>query len=78
IEEGKNADIILLDLKNPVLRPLHNKERIISDLVYSTPSLAVNTVIIDGKLIMQNKKILTIDEKEIYEKVEECTRELFG
>jgi len=78
IEEGKNADIILLDLKNPVLRPLHNKERIISDLVYSTPSLAVNTVIIDGKLIMQNKKILTIDEKEIYEKVEECARELFG
>ncbi len=78
IEQGKTADLVLLNLKNPALYPLHGQERIISDLVYATPSSAVDTVIIDGKLIMQNRKILTIDEEEIYEKVEDCVSRLFG
>ncbi len=78
IKQGKTADLVLLNLKNPALYPLHGQERIISDLVYATPSSAVDTVIIDGKLIMQNRKILTIDEEEIYEKVEDCVSRLFG
>ena len=78
IKQGKTADLVLLNLKNPALCPLHGQERIISDLVYATPSSAVDTVIIDGKLIMQNRKILTIDEEEIYEKVEDCVSRLFG
>jgi 5-methylthioadenosine/S-adenosylhomocysteine deaminase len=62
LEVGKTADIILLDLNLPHLVPLYN---IYSHLVYSAGGSEVDTVIINGKLIMENRDILTIDEDEI-------------
>ena len=62
LEVGKTADIILLDLRKPHLTPLYN---IYSHLVYSAGGSEVDTAIINGKLVMENRKILTVDENEI-------------
>ena len=66
IKEGKKADLIILDLKQPSMQPRNN---ILSSLVYSANGSEVETVIIDGQLIMENRKVLTLNEEEIYEKV---------
>lgn len=64
IEEGKKADLIILDIDKPHYYPLDN-ERMINSLVYSSNSSDVETVIIDGKIIMKNKELLTIDEEKV-------------
>jgi 5-methylthioadenosine/S-adenosylhomocysteine deaminase len=62
LEIGKTADIIILDLDRPHLTPLYN---IYSHLVYSAGGSEVSTVMINGKVVMEERNILTIDEKEI-------------
>lgn len=64
IEEGKKADLIILDIDKPNYYPLEN-ERMISALIYSTNSSDVETVIVDGKIVMKNKELLTIDEEKV-------------
>jgi 5-methylthioadenosine/S-adenosylhomocysteine deaminase len=68
LEVGKKADIIILDLNRPHLQPIYN---IISHLVYSATGADVRDVIIDGKLIMQDRKLLTLDEEMIMNKMQE-------
>ncbi len=62
IEVGKKADFILLKNDAPHLIPCYDP---IANLVYSAQASDVNTVIIDGKIIMQDRVIKTIDEKEV-------------
>lgn len=61
LEEGKEADIIIVDLSQPHLVPLYN---VYSLLVYSADGSDVDTVMIAGKVVMRDKKLLTIDEKK--------------
>ncbi|MDX1774954.1 MAG: amidohydrolase [Desulfobulbales bacterium] len=64
---GKAADIILLDLRRPHLQPFYNPDL----LVYAAGGADVATVIIAGKLIMEDRKILTFDVDEAMTKVRE-------
>lgn len=66
IEIGKKADIAILDLNNPSLMPNNN---LIAGLCYSANGSEVDTVIIDGKITMEGRKILTMDEELVYSKV---------
>jgi len=75
LEVGKKADIIILDLHRPHLQPIYN---IVSHLVYSAAGADVRDVIIDGKLIMQDRKLLTIDEETVLEKVQEWQNKIAG
>lgn len=68
IEVGKKADIAILDLNNSTLQPQNN---IISALSYSANGSEVDTLIVDGNIIMEGRKILTIDEKEVYDHINE-------
>ena len=68
IEEGKLADLILIDLKKPHLTPLHN---INSHIVYSANGSDVDTVIVAGKILMENREVKTLNEEEILEKAKE-------
>lgn len=62
---GYKADVILLDLHKPHFYPRHD---IVAHLVYSAHATDVNTVIIDGKVVMEERNVLTIDsEKTIME-----------
>lgn len=54
IEEGVLADLMLVDLNNERLVPGHN---LIADMVYSADSSCIDTVICDGKILMQNRHV---------------------
>ncbi len=62
IAVGKLADIAIVDLGSLHQTPLYN---VYSHLVYATKATDVSTVIINGKIIMRNKKLLTLDENKI-------------
>ena len=62
IETGKKADIAIFDTRRPEWRPLHNE---VQNLVYSATGDSVETVIIDGNIVMEKRKVLTIDEDEV-------------
>jgi 5-methylthioadenosine/S-adenosylhomocysteine deaminase len=65
LEVGKTADVIIIDLDRPHLTPLYN---ICSHLVYSAGGSEVETAIINGRLVMENREILTVDEDEIIDR----------
>jgi len=78
IELGKKADIILIDLNVPNLRPIHFGEysNIYQNLIYSSPSNAVDTVIVDGQVVVEGRELKTIDLVEIIEEHERRSAEL--
>lgn len=67
IEVGKKADLAILDLNTPSLTPRNN---LIAGLSYSANGSEVDTVIINGKITMENRRILTVDEKLVYHKIQ--------
>jgi len=73
IESGKKADIILLDMDKPHLVPLYD---VYSHLVYVVNGGDVETVLIDGKLVLENGKMQTVDEREIIEKAKAFAKKL--
>ena len=66
LEVGKKADIAILNLNTPSLTPRNN---LLAGLSYSANGSEVETVLIDGKVTMENRKILTMDEDIVYEKI---------
>ena len=68
IEAGKRADIIMIDLNKPHLTPIYDEY---SHIVYAAGGSDVKTVIIDGRLVMENRRLLTIDENEAMARVRE-------
>jgi 5-methylthioadenosine/S-adenosylhomocysteine deaminase len=62
IEEGKRADLLVVDLDDLNQTPLYN---VYSHLVYATKADDVRTVIIEGRMIMRDRRLLTLDEKDI-------------
>ena len=75
IEIGKRADIIIVDFQKPHLYP---RTDIISHLVYSVKASDVDTTIVDGKILMRNKKVLTLDEFAVLEEVQEAYRTAYS
>ena len=65
IEVGKQADLIVIDLEDTMTQPVND---IFSNIVYNARPNNVTTTIVNGKILMENKKINGINEKEIYEK----------
>jgi len=55
---GKRADIIIVDIRKPHLTPMYNP---FSHLVYAASGADVRTSIIDGKIVMKDRRILTMD-----------------
>jgi cytosine/adenosine deaminase-related metal-dependent hydrolase len=62
IEPGKLADIILIGLRGLSVTPASNP---VSNLVYSGSGYAVDTVIVNGKVLMREKRLLTLDEEKV-------------
>ena len=73
IAEGRLADLCLVDLNIPAFTPNHN---FISNLVYAANGSCVDTVICDGKVLMQAKKVP--GEEEIIERAAELAYKLVG
>lgn len=64
IEKGKRADLVIVERDSLNQIPLYN---IYSDLVYATKAADVQTVIINGRIVMRDRKLLTLDEAAIKE-----------
>lgn len=73
IEEGKKADLIIIDISSPHLTPMYDPY---SHVVYSARGSDVETVIINGKIVMQNRKLITIDEKTLIKKINKLSAEI--
>lgn len=68
IQPGFLADLIFIDTKAPHLTPIHDP---IAILVYSAKGADVHTVMVDGRIVMRNREILTVDEKQVLAKANE-------
>ncbi|MBC2696046.1 MAG: amidohydrolase [Desulfobacteraceae bacterium] len=66
LEPGKRADIIIIDTHKPHLTPMYNP---ISHLVYAVKGSDVTTSIINGKIVMENGRLLTLKLEDIIEKI---------
>ena len=73
IEIGKKADLAILDFNKPHLCPLYNE---ISHLVYAAESADVNMVIINGKIIMENRRLTTLKAEKVMESAEKAKNSL--
>jgi 5-methylthioadenosine/S-adenosylhomocysteine deaminase len=67
IEAGKKADLVLFDTKRPEWRNLFNP---INTLVYNADGRSVHTVIVDGRVVVQDYKPLYVDEWQLIQKVQ--------
>ncbi|MCS7134215.1 MAG: amidohydrolase [Candidatus Caldarchaeum sp.] len=62
LEKGKKADIVVVSLKRPSVTPISNP---VSLLVYAASGEDVRDVMIDGKFVVRDKQVLTLDEEHV-------------
>ena len=72
-EAGAKADIVLVSMKGAAWVPRFNE---VSLLVYSGSAADVDTVICDGKVLMQHRELLTLDEEKIKYEAQKCAERL--
>ena len=65
LEAGKRADIVLVDTRRPGLTPLYS---VYSHLVYAARGSDVTTVVVNGRVVVRDREILTVDEEEVMER----------
>ena len=75
IEEGKKADVIIVDMKGAHANPKHN---ILSNLIYASSSHDVNTTIVDGKILMHERKLRELDEQKVIDMARKASEVLLG
>lgn len=68
LESGKKADFIIIDLKRAGLVPTINP---LSNVIYSGVGSDVRDVVIDGRFVKKDWKVLTLDEEKVLERAEE-------
>lgn len=74
IKEGYKADLLLIDVQNDSFyTPHHNN---LSNLFYAADSRSIDTVIIDGAIVMENKELKTLDQEKIYYEVEKRSQKI--
>jgi 5-methylthioadenosine/S-adenosylhomocysteine deaminase len=73
LQPGMKADVICVDFNQPHLTPLYHEN---SHLVYCGSGSDVDTVVINGQVVMKDRKLLTIDEGEIMERVNGIARRI--
>jgi 5-methylthioadenosine/S-adenosylhomocysteine deaminase len=64
---GKRADVVLVDTRRPTLAPVHLQpmRNLVPNLVYAARGDEVDTVVINGELVLDNTRLVTISEEEI-------------
>jgi len=75
LEVGKKADVILINLEKPHLTPIHNPY---ANVVYSANGSDVDTVIVNGRILMEDRELRTLNEKQILEKANKTAQDLLA
>lgn len=73
IEAGKRADLVLLDTHRPEWQALWNP---VSNLIYNTDGRSVHTVVIDGRIVVEDYRQTFVDEPRLYATVQEIGERL--
>ncbi|MEM2117645.1 MAG: amidohydrolase [Candidatus Bathyarchaeia archaeon] len=73
IEIGKKADLAIVNMNKPHLYPIYNEA---SHLIYATKAADVETVIINGKIVIEDRKLLTLNVEKVIEEVEKAKSKL--
>lgn len=71
LEAGKDADVIMIDTRQPHLTPLYHPA---SHLVYAARGGDVSTSIINGQVVMENRQLLTLDRDQVMDDVNQLAR----
>ena len=74
LEKGKKADVIVMDTEKPHLTPMYNPY---SHIVYSARGSDVTHTIINGRIVMADRKLLTMDIHEVMRKTKMKSKEVF-
>lgn len=75
LREGALADIVVVDLQKPHLQPIHD---VVSDLVYCGKASDVEMVLVDGRVVVENRQIKGLDLPQLYKAVEEAVERITG
>jgi len=73
LEVGKKADIVLYDLETQPFRPLNDPVR---QLVFSETGQSVHTVLVNGEVVIENRRLVTIDEADVLREASGIARSL--
>lgn len=73
LKVGKKADVIILDLKKPHLTPCFDVR---SHLVYAAKGSDVRTTIVDGKVLMDDYRVIVLDEQKVMEEARKAAEDL--
>ena len=77
---GKKADLIIVDTQNQMFTPLmpENADHIFSHLVFAANGSCVETVVIDGRIVYENREFTTIDEQDVLRRANQAFVEVVG
>jgi 5-methylthioadenosine/S-adenosylhomocysteine deaminase len=75
LEAGKKADVIVVDTRKPHLTPMYNPY---SHLVYAAKGSDVSHSVINGRLVMEDRKLLTLDLQEVLGRAENLSRKVLS
>ena len=73
IREGALADVIVVDMQKPHLQPVHN---VVSNVVYCGKASDVETVVVGGRIVVENRRIAGVDLPELYRGVAEAVERI--
>ena len=67
LEPGRKADVIVVNLMSQMFTPLMpgNPEQLYSHLVFAANGSCVDTTIVDGKIVMEDRRLTTVDEQKV-------------
>jgi 5-methylthioadenosine/S-adenosylhomocysteine deaminase len=73
---GRKADAILVNLKGQMFTPLmpRNADHLFSHLVFAANGSCVDTTIIDGKIVMEDRRLTTVDEQKVLREANDAFR----
>jgi len=75
LEVGKKADVIVVDTHKPHLTPMYNPY---SHLVYAAKGNDVSHCVVNGMLVMQDRKLLTLELQAVLHKAEEMSQKVLS
>jgi 5-methylthioadenosine/S-adenosylhomocysteine deaminase len=74
VEPGRKADLVVVDLQSVFVAPVH---RVVSALVFNATPRDVRDVIVDGRIVIRDGEVLTLNERQLLADASEAARALF-
>ncbi len=76
LREGKDADLILIDLSRPNLTPTRS-DNVVENLIWASDGSEVRWVIVDGKILKDDYRFITLDEEKVRNDLQELSQLFF-